>query len=46
MKRHDSGHRIRMSSADSAAATYGWGVVFTDVALAFVREVAPGSTRR
>ena len=41
MKRHDPGHRIRIVERDPAAATYGWGVVFTDIALAFVREVAP-----
>jgi 2-polyprenyl-6-methoxyphenol hydroxylase-like FAD-dependent oxidoreductase len=41
MKRHDAGHRIRIVERDPAAATYGWGVVFTDIALAFVREITP-----
>jgi anthraniloyl-CoA monooxygenase len=41
MKRHDPGHRIRIVERDLAAATYGWGVVFSDIALAFVLEVAP-----
>ena len=41
MKRHDPGHHIRIVERDSAAATYGWGVVFSDIALAFVLEVAP-----
>jgi 2-polyprenyl-6-methoxyphenol hydroxylase-like FAD-dependent oxidoreductase len=41
LKRHDPGHRIRIVERDPAAATYGWGVVFSDVALAFVRDVAP-----
>jgi 2-polyprenyl-6-methoxyphenol hydroxylase-like FAD-dependent oxidoreductase len=41
MKRHDPGHRIRIVERDPAYATYGWGVVFSDVALAFVRDVAP-----
>ena len=41
MKRQDATHRIRVVERDSAQATYGWGVVFTDIALAFVRDVAP-----
>ena len=41
MKRHDPRCRIRIVERDSAAATYGWGVVFTDIALTFVRDVAP-----
>jgi 2-polyprenyl-6-methoxyphenol hydroxylase-like FAD-dependent oxidoreductase len=41
MKRHDPGYRIRIVERDSANATYGWGVVFTDIALAFVRDIAP-----
>lgn len=40
MKRHDASHDIRIIERDAAGATYGWGVVFSDVALAFVRDVA------
>jgi anthraniloyl-CoA monooxygenase len=41
MKRHDAAHAIRVVERDAAEATYGWGVVFTDIALAFVRDAAP-----
>lgn len=41
MKRHDPAHRVRVVERDPAEATYGWGVVFTDIALAFVRDAAP-----
>ena len=41
MKRQDAAHRIRVVERDPAQATYGWGVVFTDIALAFVRDAAP-----
>src|SRR5688572_4538664 len=41
LKRHDASHRVRLVERDPADATYGWGVVFSDVALAFVREIAP-----
>jgi anthraniloyl-CoA monooxygenase len=41
MKRQDASHQIRVVERDPAEATYGWGVVFTDIALAFVRDVAP-----
>ncbi|MEO8751094.1 MAG: FAD-dependent monooxygenase [Casimicrobiaceae bacterium] len=41
MQRQDTTHRIRVVERDPAAATYGWGVVFSDIALAFVRDVAP-----
>jgi 2-polyprenyl-6-methoxyphenol hydroxylase-like FAD-dependent oxidoreductase len=41
MKRRDAAHRIRVVERDAAEATYGWGVVFSDVALAFVRDAAP-----
>ena len=41
MKRHDATHRIRIVERDVETATYGWGVVFSDVALAFVRDAAP-----
>jgi anthraniloyl-CoA monooxygenase len=37
MKRHDPSHDVRVYED----ATYGWGVVFSDAALSFVREVAP-----
>ena len=41
MKRDDPSHDIRVFERDAESATYGWGVVFSDVALAFVRELAP-----
>ena len=41
MKRDDPRHDIRVFERDPEDATYGWGVVFSDVALAFVRDVAP-----
>jgi len=41
MKRDDPSHDIRVCERDPESATYGWGVVFSDVALAFVRDIAP-----
>lgn len=41
MKRDDPRHDIRVYERDPEDATYGWGVVFSDVALSFVREIAP-----
>ena len=41
LKRHDATHRIRIVERDAETATYGWGVVFSDIALAFVRDAAP-----
>ncbi len=41
LRRHDPAHRIRIVERDPADATYGWGVVFSDSALAFVRDAAP-----
>ena len=41
MKRHNPAHLIRIVERDAETATYGWGVVFSDIALAFVRDVAP-----
>ena len=35
MKRADPRHEIRVVERDPEGATYGWGVVFSDVALAF-----------
>jgi anthraniloyl-CoA monooxygenase len=41
MMRDDPRHDIRVYERDPEDATYGWGVVFSDVALAFVRDLAP-----
>jgi anthraniloyl-CoA monooxygenase len=41
LKRGDPRHEVRVLERDPEGATYGWGVVFSDVALAFVRDVAP-----
>ena len=41
MKRDDPSHAVRVVERDPENATYGWGVVFSDVALAFVRDIAP-----
>ncbi len=41
MKRDDPSHDIVVHERDPEHATYGWGVVFSDVALGFVRDVAP-----
>ena len=40
MGRAHAGHDIRVYERDPEGATYGWGLVFSDVALAFVREIA------
>jgi 2-polyprenyl-6-methoxyphenol hydroxylase-like FAD-dependent oxidoreductase len=41
MKRDDPRHDVCVYERDPEHATYGWGVVFSDVALSFVREIAP-----
>ena len=41
MKRDEPRHEIRVIERDPQDATYGWGVVFSDVALSFVRDIAP-----
>lgn len=41
MKRDDPSHDVVVFERDPEHATYGWGVVFSDVALAFVRDIAP-----
>jgi anthraniloyl-CoA monooxygenase len=41
MGRANTGHDIRVYERDPEGATYGWGLVFSDVALSFVREIAP-----
>ena len=38
MKKHDRRHEIRVYEQNPADATYGWGVVFSDVALSFLHE--------
>jgi anthraniloyl-CoA monooxygenase len=40
MKRDDARHDICVYERDPEHATYGWGVVFSDVALSFVRDMA------
>ena len=37
-KKHDPSHRIRVYEQNPADATYGWGVVFSDIGLNFLRE--------
>src|SRR5207249_2905387 len=37
-KKHNPEHEIRIYERSSADATYGWGVVFSDIGLAFLRE--------
>jgi 2-polyprenyl-6-methoxyphenol hydroxylase-like FAD-dependent oxidoreductase len=41
MKRDNPSHDVRVYERDPEHATYGWGVVFSDFALSFVRDVAP-----
>lgn len=41
MRRHDAAHDVRVIERDPVDATYGWGVVFSDIALSFVRDAAP-----
>ena len=45
MGRADAGHDIRVYERDPEGATYGWGLVFSDVALSFVREHRAGALR-
>ena len=39
--RGEAPHDLLVVERDAEDATYGWGVVFSDVALAFVRDIAP-----
>ncbi len=41
MARDNPAHQVHVHERDPEDATYGWGVVFSDVALAFVRDIAP-----
>lgn len=41
MKKHDPSHTVTVFEQNPPDATYGWGVVFSDVALGFIRDVDP-----
>lgn len=43
MKKHNPAHQIRVVEQNPADATYGWGVVFSDRALSFLKEIDPAS---
>ncbi len=45
MKRQDPDLRVRVIEQNPAGATYGWGVVFSDLALSFLAESDPDSYR-
>jgi len=38
MKKHEPRHEITVYEQNPAGATYGWGVVFSDVALSFLKQ--------
>lgn len=40
-KKHDPSHEIRIFEQNARGATYGWGVVFSDVGLAFLKDADP-----
>jgi 2-polyprenyl-6-methoxyphenol hydroxylase-like FAD-dependent oxidoreductase len=40
-KKHDPRHEIHIVEQNPRDATYGWGVVFSDVGLGFLREADP-----
>ncbi|VTU26016.1 putative tryptophan hydroxylase VioD [Variovorax sp. PBS-H4] len=40
-KKRDSSHEIRIYEQNPEGATYGWGVVFSDIGLAFLKEADP-----
>ncbi|MDB5847792.1 MAG: monooxygenase, FAD-binding protein [Rhodoferax sp.] len=40
-KKHDPTHDIHIYEQNPAGATYGWGVVFSDIGLAFLKEADP-----
>jgi 2-polyprenyl-6-methoxyphenol hydroxylase-like FAD-dependent oxidoreductase len=40
-KKHDPSHEIRVYEQNPQGATYGWGVVFSDIGLAFLEEADP-----
>ncbi len=41
MKKHDPAHDVTVFEQNAPDATYGWGVVFSDVALGFIRDIDP-----
>lgn len=43
MKKLDASHQITVVEQNPAGATYGWGVVFSDRALSFLKESDPES---
>jgi anthraniloyl-CoA monooxygenase len=45
MKKHDPAHDVRVVEQNSAGATYGWGVVFSDRALSYLESGDPESYR-
>lgn len=40
-KKHDPSHEIHIYEQNPQGATYGWGVVFSDIGLAFLKEADP-----
>ncbi|MFG0228217.1 FAD-dependent monooxygenase [Achromobacter sp. 413638] len=40
-KKHDPSHEITIYEQNPQGATYGWGVVFSDIGLAFLRDADP-----
>jgi anthraniloyl-CoA monooxygenase len=40
-KKHTPSHQIRIHEQNPEGATYGWGVVFSDVGLSFLKEADP-----
>ena len=43
MKKHNPAHQIQIVEQNPADATYGWGVVFSDRAVSFLKESDPES---
>ncbi len=43
MKKQNPAHQVTIVEQNPAGATYGWGVVFSDRALSFLKESEPES---